>query len=271
MSKNGDTALATQETMDATTMELALVSGDLDRLTPQQRLNYYGNVCDSLGLNPLTKPFDYIKLNGKLTLYARRDAADQLRKIHGVNIQIISRETIGDVYVVTARATDRDGRCDESTGAVSVKGLAGDALANAYMKAETKAKRRVTLSLCGLGFLDETEVSTIPDARVVNVSETGEIQPEQSQPTGQPTGQPTAAGKGSRSWPNTVLNWALDNLGEYYASRQHVVNALNQSDYDPKRDAVEELQRFLAEHAAKRMAEKEDVEEGDFAEGGNNA
>jgi hypothetical protein len=29
------------------------------------------------------------------------------------------------------------------------------------MKAETKAKRRVTLSICGLGFLDETEVETL--------------------------------------------------------------------------------------------------------------
>jgi len=40
----------------------------------------------------------------------------------------------------------------------------------------TKAKRRVTLSLCGLGWLDETEVDTITDARpaVVN-TETGEI------------------------------------------------------------------------------------------------
>ena len=30
------------------------------------------------------------------------------------------------------------------------------------MKAETKAKRRVTLSICGLGMLDETEVETVP-------------------------------------------------------------------------------------------------------------
>jgi hypothetical protein len=30
------------------------------------------------------------------------------------------------------------------------------------MKGETKAKRRATLSICGLGFLDETEIETIP-------------------------------------------------------------------------------------------------------------
>jgi hypothetical protein len=41
---------------------------------------------------------------------------------------------------------------------VSIKGLSGEALANATMKAETKAKRRLTLSLVGLGFLDESEI-----------------------------------------------------------------------------------------------------------------
>jgi hypothetical protein len=69
---------------------------------------------------------------------------------------------MGDIYVVTARAKDRTGREDESTGAVPLGNLKGDALANALMKAETKAKRRVTLSIAGLGWLDETELETIP-------------------------------------------------------------------------------------------------------------
>jgi len=43
--------------------------------------------------------------------------------------------------------------------------LKGDALASALMKAETKAKRRVTLSIAGLGWLDETELATIPGVR----------------------------------------------------------------------------------------------------------
>src|SRR5260370_32382559 len=70
-----------------------------------------------------------------------------------------------DVYIVRARATMPDGRTDESLGAVSLAGLEGEALANALMKAETKAKRRVALSICGLGMLDETEVETLPSAR----------------------------------------------------------------------------------------------------------
>jgi hypothetical protein len=146
-------------------IEKALIEGDLSKLTPEQRVQYYLRVCDSMGLNPFTRPFDYIVLNGRLTLYAKRDATDQLRKIHNVSVQITGREVVGDLYVVTARATMPDGRYDESIGAVAIAGLRGDALANAIMKAETKAKRRATLSICGMGFLDETEVETIPEAK----------------------------------------------------------------------------------------------------------
>ena len=148
----------------AALVEKVVVGGDLSVLQPRERLLYYKQVCESVGLNPLTKPLEYIKLNNKLVLYAKRDATDQLRKIHGVSIKIVCREKVDDLYIVTAQATDKSGRCDESTGAVNLAGLKGEAAANAIMKAETKAKRRVTLSIAGLGLLDETEVSTIPGA-----------------------------------------------------------------------------------------------------------
>lgn len=147
-------------------LEQVVIGGDLSKLTAEQRVSYYKAVCESIGLNPLTRPFDYIVLNGKLTLYAKKDAADQLREKRGVSITKLERETAGGVYVVTAYASTRDGRTDSSIGAVSIENLKGDALANAYMKAETKAKRRVTLSIGGLGFLDETEIETIPAAEV---------------------------------------------------------------------------------------------------------
>ena len=145
-------------------MEQALVTGDLAGLDPDARLTYYIKVCESLGLNPLTRPFDYLMLNGKTILYARKDATDQLRKIHKVSITRLEREQIGDLLVVTASAATPDGRQDSAIGAVNVKGLGGEALANALMKAETKSKRRVTLSLCGLGMTDESEVESIPGA-----------------------------------------------------------------------------------------------------------
>jgi len=148
-------------------VETVVIGGDLAGLNAAQRAEYYGAVCRSLGLNPLTKPFEYLDLNGKLRLYALRDCADQLRRLHGISIYIANRERLSDIYIVTARAKDRHGREDESTGAVTVGNLKGDALANALMKAETKAKRRVTLSIAGLGWLDETELDTIPYNRPV--------------------------------------------------------------------------------------------------------
>ena len=147
---------------DSSAIELALVGGDLSRLSPEQRISYYNSLCTSIGLNPLTKPFEYIVLNGKLVLYAKKDATDQLRKLNQVSITIASREVVEGVYVVVARATLPNGRTDESIGAVPFQGLKGDMAANATMKAETKAKRRVTLSICGLGMLDETEAAIIP-------------------------------------------------------------------------------------------------------------
>jgi hypothetical protein len=162
-------------------MEKVVIGGDLAGLNAAQRAEYYSAVCRSLGLNQLTKPFEYLDLNGKLRLYALRDCADQLRRLHGISIYIANRERTSDLYVVTARAKDRHGREDESTGAVTVGNLKGDALANALMKAETKAKRRVTLSIAGLGWLDETELETIPDSRPV-------VSPDQAAPAeGHPT------------------------------------------------------------------------------------
>lgn len=153
-------------------VEAALIKGDLSQLSVEQRVSYFHRVCESVGLNPLTKPFDYITLNGKLVLYANRNCAEQLRQLNRVSIRITERQRIEDVYVVTAQATDKAGRIDESTGAVTVKGMSGEALANAFMKAETKAKRRATLSICGLGLLDETEVSSIPNAVAPKILDT---------------------------------------------------------------------------------------------------
>lgn len=153
-----------QKQTKATIIEQVLITGNLASLTPEQRVEYYNAVCASTGLNPLTRPFDFIVLNGKLTLYARKDAADQLRKIHGVSIVIKEQKEVDGIYIVTANGKDRSGKEDEDVGAVNVAGLKGEMKANAIMKAITKAKRRVTLSVCGMGMLDETEVESIPGA-----------------------------------------------------------------------------------------------------------
>lgn len=150
-------------------LDNVLIQGDLSSLSPEQKLNYYSRVCESLGLNPLTKPFAYIKLNNKEVLYATRDCTDQLRANNKISMSIVSREVIEGIYVVTAKGKTLDGREDEATGAVNIDKLTGEMKANAFMKAETKAKRRLTLSICGLGFTDESEIESIPGAKFADI------------------------------------------------------------------------------------------------------
>jgi len=169
--------------------------GDLLKLTEAERLEYYDQVCESLKLNKLTQPFKFIKQKikekdetgkevwrDKLILYATKDCTDQLRKIWNISIHLEVAEEVKGVYVVNAIATTQSGRRDESKGAVALSNsfgpLTGDYLANAIMKTETKAKRRVTLSICGLGCTDESELETIPGLDVSDTKKPAKISKE---------------------------------------------------------------------------------------------
>lgn len=165
-----------QKEHDLSVIEQVVMQGDLSKLNPIQRVTYYNTVCESIGLNPYTRPFDYISLNGKLQLYAKKDATEQLRSVKNISICELEGKIVDDLYIVKAKASMPNGRSDQSTGAVTIGHLKGEAKANAIMKAETKAKRRVTLSISGLGWVDESEIESIPNANRVNVDmQTGEI------------------------------------------------------------------------------------------------
>lgn len=154
----------TPTTINHEIIESLIINGDLSKLQPKQKVEYYTNYCTALGLNPITQPFALLKLNGKEKLYCGREGVAQLSKVHSVSHEILSTETINGVFIVKAKATTGT-RFTSSTGAVSIEGLKGDALCNAIMKAETKAKRRATLDLLGLGVLDDVEIETIPNAK----------------------------------------------------------------------------------------------------------
>lgn len=150
-------------------IEALVLSGDLSQMKPHQKVSYYLQFCQSLGMNPITQPFKILKFReGKEVLYATKDATEQLRKIHGISVIELNNDLQpGSTYVVTCKVKDKDGKTDISTGAVSIENLKGENLANALMKAETKAKRRATLSICGLGMLDESEIHSIEGDAVV--------------------------------------------------------------------------------------------------------
>lgn len=172
---------------DPQAVERAMLKGDISQMSDQERIAYYVATCKSMGLNPLTRPFLAMKgEDGKEHLYPDKGCAEQLRKLHRVSIKVIGREIIDGLYVVTVLATTPDGREEEAQGVVPLvkaKGtwkdyeynkqqrrrfvpdvgtdgqevmvpLAATERANAIMRAESKAKRRVTLAICGLGLPD---------------------------------------------------------------------------------------------------------------------
>lgn len=165
-------AIATTDNkpVSAETLEHVLGTGDLSKLTTPQRVEYYARTCQTLGLNPLTRPFRFLALNGQVQLYATRDCTDQLRKVNGIALHVVDKQIDAGLFMVTVRAKDKHGREDEDMGAVALP-PAGESRANALMKAMTKAKRRVTLSICGLGQTDESELDGIPGAQVFDAED----------------------------------------------------------------------------------------------------
>jgi hypothetical protein len=172
------TVLARRDDLDLSLpekMEQVLIAGDLTPLSAEEKVTYYFKVCRSLGLNPLTRPFEYILFREtensppRLQLYARKDCTDQLRKLYGISFVQSTRSTTSQFATVEVKAQNKQGRFDSDIGVVpltkwkdgKVVQLAGKELANALMRAETKAKRRVTLSICGLGMLDASEIESV--------------------------------------------------------------------------------------------------------------
>ena len=171
-------------------LEKVILNADLSSLSGEQRINYYLQVCQQYGLDAFTRPFEYIKLNNKLVLYATKSCASALQELKSISVEIVKQEQFQDVWIVTVRGTRAnekaaDGRViAENVGITPIKGLSGDALSNSIMKAVTKAQRRLILQMCGLGQTDETELQSIANVSPqpvvkVEVDEQGEIAAEE--------------------------------------------------------------------------------------------
>ena len=96
-------------------MERVVVGGDLSKLTPAERMTYYSEVCRSVGLNPITRPFQYLYLQNKMVLYASKEATEQLRQLHGVSISKLESALADGILTVTAYGHNKQGRTDAAT------------------------------------------------------------------------------------------------------------------------------------------------------------
>jgi len=157
------TPIAVQDLSEESIFAL-VTGGDCSKLSTAQKLAYYKARCDAAGLDYRTTPFQFIKLSGKEVLYSLKAATDALAAKNGIRCEILDQRTEEGIRLVTVRAACKDGRQTDEIGAVPIGGLKGEPLANALMKAATKAKRRAVLSVTGLGMTDETEIESIPGA-----------------------------------------------------------------------------------------------------------
>lgn len=172
-------------TLDEGTLARVVLYGDLTPLTSRERFNYYLELCRAIDVNPAIRPFDFIETDDpndkdkkRIILYPNARCTDALRANHGISIEKPEIEEKHGCFVVTVKATYK-GRTDFATGVVPLQKQGGKWVdtgqkyrdgnpkrrfepdgsyidlsplekANAMMKAETKAARRVTLRLCGL-------------------------------------------------------------------------------------------------------------------------
>jgi hypothetical protein len=221
------TELATTDTRDITSadrdqaagaVQHILATGDLSKLSNEQRVAYYLELCRVTGLNSLSRPFDWLQLDGKLVLYPNKSCTEQLRRQHQISVKITRREMAGELYVVEVEGRTPSGRTDVASKYVPVtywdrqtgrqQRLAGDKLANAYAKAETGAKRRLVLSMVGLAAIPDADETT--GGRAVIVDGTGAVldhpteeqrylaeTPAAARAIGAPTFESTASASGS--------------------------------------------------------------------------
>jgi len=184
-----------------------VINGDLKRLTPAQKVDYYSYRCQQAGLDPAAKPFDLLTLNGKEVLYANAACTQQLTSNRKLSHQVTNRELVDGIYCVFVRVTGEDGRSTENMGAVPVENIKGEAKANAMLKATTKAIRRAVLAHCGLGMLDETEVETIPGATKATLPP---IEPEPFTPKEWDEGEREEAKVQIGALADDLMEWGLE-------------------------------------------------------------
>lgn len=141
----------------------------LDKSTKSMLLVKLGNY---LGLNQYVQPFRiYRDVNGDEFLYATKECCAELRHINGISVTDIQTSFEGELVYVKATGINNKGRLSTEIGSVNIAVLDGQDKANGVMWATTKAKRRLTLDLSGLGVLADVEVKDMTQVIEYNVME----------------------------------------------------------------------------------------------------
>jgi len=160
-----------------------LGTGDLGGLPSAQRAALYLEVCRSLGINPRTRPLDWIEFydpetkGKKLVLYPNKTCTDQLAYLHKIRVRLVEEKTVGTLFKVVVEGTMPDGRQETNVAYLDLtdaqgQPLRGQRYGNALMKCHTKAKRRLVLGMVGMSIPDD---DSLPKARRVYVDAGGNV------------------------------------------------------------------------------------------------
>lgn len=151
--------------------------GDITNLSNSDRRALLAKLTNYLHLNPHTDNFLIFKdQNGRYRLYATKECCAQLRHNLGINIWLSDPIYGPDqkyplLVSVKANGLNKHNRSGEEIGSVSLVGIPPEEYSNHVMWAVTKAKRRLTLDLSGLGVLADVEVFDIIGHEFINVNE----------------------------------------------------------------------------------------------------
>lgn len=152
-------------------------------LTPEEKARYLQALCKSLGINELTMPIQFITFQGKEIAYVTRGATDQLAAKHNVSRFVVEGPCLKDfsgtkLLYCRVEAKMPNGRCDTSIATSSAR-----IDENSLMKVESKAKRRATLSILGLGMLAEEEADDLSASQSGPATNQPRAQAEKASPS----------------------------------------------------------------------------------------
>lgn len=151
---------------------LFAANGSIHQLTNPEKRELLAKLCNSLGLNQYIMPFRiYRDMQGHEFIYATKECCAELRHLHHINILTESHSIIDGMCIASVSGNNKYGRVDSEIGAIHIDSLVGQDKANGVMWAMTKAKRRLTLSLAGLGVLADVETRDMKEVIEYNVLE----------------------------------------------------------------------------------------------------
>ena len=159
-------------------------------LTDPEKKDMYNKMCQVYNVPVDIAPLDFVQIKDKATkkvfaefLYANSTCTKYIMARDGLSSRVVRRDIDANdaVFIVEVSKGDRS---VEGVGAKSLKGAAYDTRTNSIMHAHTKAERRAVLTYSGMGILDESEISSIPNAapapageRVADSVEAAEAKP----------------------------------------------------------------------------------------------